>query len=72
MDKYINPLNERYASSEMSYIFSPNFKFKTWRKLWVVLAETEKELGLDFITEEQIKELKDNIENIFPLNIMLF
>ena len=64
MDKYINPLNERYASSEMSYIFSPNFKFKTWRKLWVVLAETERELGLDFITKEQIQELKDNIENI--------
>ena len=64
MDKYINPLNERYASSEMSYIFSPNFKFKTWRKLWVVLAETEKELGLDFITKEQIQELKDNVKNI--------
>ena len=64
MDKYTNPLNERYASSEMSYIFSPNFKFKTWRKLWVTLAEAQKELGLDFITNEQIKELKDNIENI--------
>ena len=64
MNKYINPLNDRYASSEMSYIFSPKFKFKTWRKLWVVLAETEKELGLNFITDSQIKELKDNIDNI--------
>ncbi len=56
-DKYINPLSERYASKEMQYIFSPDMKFSTWRKLWVALAETEKELGLN-ITDEQIAELK--------------
>lgn len=56
-DKYSSPLSERYASKEMQYIFSPEKKFKTWRKLWIALAETEKELGLD-ITQEQIDELK--------------
>jgi len=56
-DKYISPLSERYASKEMQYIFSPDMKFRTWRKLWIALAETEKELGLN-ITEEQIEELK--------------
>lgn len=56
-DKYVSPLSERYASKEMQYLFSPDKKFKTWRKLWVALAETEKELGLN-ITEEQIGELK--------------
>jgi len=56
-DKYISPLSERYASKEMQYIFSPDMKFSTWRKLWIALAETEKELGLP-ITEEQINELK--------------
>ena len=56
-DKYVSPLSERYASRDMQYIFSPDKKFKTWRKLWVALAETEKELGLN-ITEEQVKELK--------------
>ena len=58
MDKYSNPLAERYSSREMLYIFSPEFKFRTWRKLWINLAEAEKELGLDFITEDQIEELK--------------
>ena len=43
-DKYVSPLSERYASKEMQYIFSPDMKFKTWRKLWIALAETEKEL----------------------------
>ena len=62
-DLYSTPLNSRYASKEMSYIFSEDMKFSTWRKLWVALAEAEKELGLD-ITNEQIKELKDNIYNI--------
>ena len=62
-DLYSTPLNSRYASKEMSYIFSEDMKFSTWRKLWVALAEAEKELGLD-ITDEQIKELKDNIYNI--------
>lgn len=52
-DRYQSPLSERYASKEMQYIFSPDKKFKTWRKLWIALAETEKELGLD-ITQEQI------------------
>ena len=55
-DRYTSPLSERYASKEMQYIFSPDKKFRTWRKLWIALAETEKELGLD-ITEEQIEEL---------------
>src|SRR3712207_3057841 len=62
-NKYSTPLNSRYASPEMSYIFSDNMKFKTWRKLWLALAESEKELGLN-ITEEQIKELRENVENI--------
>lgn len=62
-NNYSNPLIERYSSNEMSYIFSPDFKFKTWRKLWVWLAESEKEMGLD-ITSEQIEELKANLENI--------
>lgn len=62
-DTYNSPLNSRYASKEMSYIFSEEMKFKTWRKLWVALAEGEQELGLN-ITDEQIKELRDNIENI--------
>ena len=62
-DRYQTPLAERYASKEMQYIFSPDMKFKTWRKLWIALAETEKELGLD-ITDEQIAELKANQDNI--------
>lgn len=63
MKTYSNPLNERYASKEMQYIFSAHKKFTTWRKLWVALAEAEKELGLN-ITDEQIDEMKRNIENI--------
>ena len=55
-DKYQSPLSERYASKEMQYIFSPDKKFKTWRKLWIALAETEYELGLDSVTKEQIEE----------------
>lgn len=62
-DKYNSPLSERYASKEMQYIFSPDMKFKTWRKLWIALAETEKELGLA-ITDEQIEELKKNADHI--------
>ncbi len=62
-DKYMSPLSERYAGKEMQYIFSPDMKFKTWRKLWIALAEAEKELGLN-ITEEQIKELKAHQEDI--------
>lgn len=62
-DRYQTPLAERYASKEMQYIFSPDMKFKTWRKLWIALAETEKELGLP-ITDEQIEELKANQDNI--------
>ena len=62
-DVYESPLNSRYASKEMKYIFSPDKKFKTWRKLWVALAEAEMELGLN-ITQQQIDELKANIDNI--------
>lgn len=62
-DKYQSPLSERYASREMQYIFSPDKKFKTWRQLWIALAETEKALGLP-ITQEQIDELKANAEDI--------
>ncbi len=62
-DRYQSPLSERYASREMQYIFSPDMKFRTWRKLWIALAETEKELGLP-ITQEQIDELKANAEDI--------
>ncbi|MBR3068773.1 MAG: adenylosuccinate lyase, partial [Lachnospiraceae bacterium] len=62
-DRYVSPLSERYASREMQAVFSPDAKFKTWRKLWIALAETEKELGLP-ITDEQIEELKSHAEDI--------
>ena len=62
-DRYTSPLSERYASKEMQYIFSPDKKFRTWRKLWIALAETEKELGLD-ITDEQLEELKAHADDI--------
>ncbi|MBR4027059.1 MAG: adenylosuccinate lyase, partial [Lachnospiraceae bacterium] len=67
--KYQSPLSERYASKEMQYLFSQDMKFRTWRKLWIALAETEKELGLSkngkpIITEEQITELKAYAETI--------
>ena len=62
-DRYVSPLSERYASKEMQYIFSPDMKFRTWRRLWIALAETEKELGLN-ITQEQIDELKAHAEEI--------
>ena len=62
-DRYTSPLSERYASREMQYIFSQDMKFRTWRRLWIALAETEKELGLN-ITQEQIDELKSHVEDI--------
>lgn len=62
-DVYESPLNSRYASKEMKYIFSPDKKFKTWRKLWVALAESEMELGLN-VTKEQVEELRANVDNI--------
>ncbi len=62
-NRYQSPLSERYASPQMQYIFSPDMKFRTWRRLWIALAETEKELGLP-ITEEQIEELKAHAEDI--------
>ena len=62
-DVYESPLNSRYASREMKYIFSPDFKFRTWRKLWIALAESEQELGLH-ITDEQIAELKAHADDI--------
>ena len=69
-DRYTSPLSERYASKEMQYIFSPDKKFKTWRRLWIALAEAENELGLKnehgepAVTKEQIDELKANADNI--------
>jgi adenylosuccinate lyase len=62
-DRYSSPLSERYASKEMQYIFSQDMKFRTWRRLWIALAEIEKELGLD-ITQEQIDELKEHKDDI--------
>ena len=62
-DRYTSPLSERYASKEMQYIFSQDKKFTTWRKLWIALAESEKELGLN-ITDEQIAELKEHQNDI--------
>ena len=63
-DSYVSPINSRYSSKEMKYIFSPDKKFTTWRKLWIALAESEKELGLD-ISDEQICEMR---EHIFDIN----
>ena len=62
-DRYTSPLSQRYASKEMQYIFSQDKKFRTWRRLWIALAEEEKELGLN-ITEEQIEELKAHVDDI--------
>ena len=62
-DTYETPFGSRYASKEMQYLFSEEKKFRTWRKLWIALAESEKELGLS-ITDEQIKELKKYAEDI--------
>lgn len=62
-DIYETPFSSRYASAEMQYLFSPDNKFRTWRKLWVALAETERELGLP-ITEEQIEEMKAHVQDI--------
>ena len=62
-DRYVSPLSELYASKEMQYIFSPDMKFRTWRKLWIALAETERELGLN-ITQEQIDEMKAHADDI--------
>ena len=56
-DRYISPLSTRYASAEMQYLFSQDFKFRTWRRLWIALARAEKKLGLA-ITDEQIAELR--------------
>ncbi|MCR4687214.1 MAG: adenylosuccinate lyase [Lachnospiraceae bacterium] len=63
-DVYVSPLSERYSSKEMQYIFSPEKKFKTWRRLWIALAETEKELGLTQITDEMIEELKEHKDDL--------
>ena len=63
-DQYVSPFSERYASKEMQYLFSPHKKFSTWRKLWLALAESEKELGLTQITDEMIDELKAHLDDI--------
>ena len=62
-DVYESPLSARYADKEMKYLFSPDMKFRTWRKLWIALAETEMELGLP-VTQEQIDELKAHADDI--------
>ena len=62
-DNYTSPLSSRYASKEMQFIFSPDNKFRTWRRLWIVLAETEQEFGLP-ITDEQLAELHAHAEDI--------
>ena len=62
-DRYVSPLSERYASKEMQYIFSPDKKFRTWRRLWIALAETEKALGLN-ITDQQIEDLRSHADDI--------
>ena len=62
-DRYVSPLSERYAGREMQFLFSPDMKFRTWRKLWIALAEAEHELGLP-VTKEQIEELKRHADDI--------
>lgn len=64
INKYQNPLNSRYASDEMQYIFSPKHKYTTWRKLWYELAKEEKKLGLDIITNKILEDMKLNIDSI--------
>ncbi|OGO90670.1 MAG: adenylosuccinate lyase [Clostridiales bacterium GWF2_38_85] len=61
--KYISPLSTRYSSDEMQYLFSEEYKFKTWRQLWIALAKAEKKLGLN-ISDEQVAELEANADNI--------
>ena len=61
--KYENPLSDRYSSKEMNFIWSPQKKFSTWRRLWLALAQGEKELGLD-ISDEQLNEMRANLDNI--------
>ncbi|MCU1347218.1 MAG: adenylosuccinate lyase, partial [Acidobacteria bacterium] len=62
-DAASNPLTERYASKEMSYLFSPDYKFRTWRRLWVALAEAERELGLP-ISDSQLAELREHLDTV--------
>ena len=62
-DVYESPLSARYADKEMKYLFSPDMKFRTWRKLWIALAQAEQELGLP-VTDEQIAELQQHADDI--------
>lgn len=63
MDAYVSPLCQRYASKQMQYVFSPDFKFGTWRRLWVALAKAEKSLGIN-VTDEQIREMESKVDDI--------
>ncbi|MDR0949475.1 MAG: adenylosuccinate lyase, partial [Lachnospiraceae bacterium] len=68
-DAYQSPLSQRYASKEMQYLFSPDYKFKTWRRLWIALAQTQQELQLSkngepIITDEQIEEMIAHAQDI--------
>lgn len=60
LDSYNNPLNSRYSSKEMQYIFSPRNRFSTWRQLWIYLAESEQQLGLE-ISDEALQQLKEHV-----------
>ena len=66
-DRYQSPLSERYASKEMQYIFSPDMKFRTWRKLWIALAETEKELGLPITQRTSIMMWQKSVRSWYVM-----
>ena len=63
LDRYVHPLTDRYASREMVRVFSPRYRFETWRRLWVALAEAEREMGLP-VSEEAIQEMRAGLESL--------